>query len=187
MPPDSALVAAAPRLDLVELVTAGDWLIRLKRCRLEDLKASLAVATGRGCLKARRVAELIRAKVDSPQESRLRLLLVLCGLPDPTCNPLLGTEYRAIGHVDLAIKRYMIIIEYEGDQHRTEWRQWNIDIDRYEEFTAAGWIVIRVTGKAIRIPREVARRIYDALRQHGYTGPPPRFDEEWIHLFEERE
>jgi very-short-patch-repair endonuclease len=79
----------------------------------------------------------------------------------------------------------MIIVEYEGDQHRTEWRQWNTDIDRNEEFTAAGWIVIRVTGKAMRRPREIARRVYDALRQPGYTGPPPRFDEDWIRLFEQ--
>jgi hypothetical protein len=89
--PESALVAAAPDFDLVELVTAGDWLIRLKRCRLEKLRATSAAATGRGCRSARRAGELIRIGVDSPQESRLRMLLVLCRLPEPTGNPLLGT------------------------------------------------------------------------------------------------
>lgn len=37
----------------------------------------------------------------------------------------------------------MVIIEYEGEQHRGDQKQWNCDIRRYEELAAAGWIVIR--------------------------------------------
>ena len=40
----------------------------------------------KGCRLARRAASLAREGVDSPQETRLRLLLVLAGLPEPRVN-----------------------------------------------------------------------------------------------------
>ena len=39
-----------------------------------------------------------------------------------------------MGRVDLVYLAYKLIIEYEGDQHRTDRHQWNADIDRHEEF-----------------------------------------------------
>ena len=44
---------------------------------------------GRGCRLARRAASLAREGVDSPQETRLRLLLVLAGLPEPRVNVII--------------------------------------------------------------------------------------------------
>lgn len=182
--PEHAFTSAATRLNLLELVTAGDWLVRLRRCQLSSLTAYATNFSGRGAVRARRAAALVRERVDSPRETRLRLALVLAGLPHPQCNPLLGTEDRPIGRVDLAYQRYRVIIEYEGDQHRRDARQWNTDIGRHEDFTTAGLTLIRVTALRMRRPRDVVRRVFDALSAAGYPGPEPTFDQEWRALFE---
>jgi len=44
---------------------------------------------------------------------------VLAGLPVPECNLVIGDDDGPIGRVDLVYLAYKLIIEYEGDQHRT--------------------------------------------------------------------
>jgi very-short-patch-repair endonuclease len=77
-----------------------------------------------------------------------------------------------------------LIIEYEGDQHRTDRYQWNRDIDRQEDFASDNWTLIRVTSERARWPRQLVRAVYRALTKNGYNGPPPDFDKLWISLFE---
>ncbi len=181
--PSTAFVAAARELDLVELVAAGDWLVRLGRLTLDELRAVAAAHRGRGARLVRRAATLVRECVDSPQETRLRLCLVLAGLPEPQVNPVVFVGGRALGRVDLLLRRWRVAIEYEGDQHRTDPRQWNIDIRRHEELTADGCPVVRVTAERMRHPRAVVSLVVKALRQAGWEGPGPTFDEEWHRLF----
>jgi very-short-patch-repair endonuclease len=78
---------------------------------------------------------------------------------------------------------YRLIIEYEGDQHRTDRNQWNRDIDRQEDFTRGRWTLIRVTSERARWPRQLVHAIYLALRANGYDGPAPEFGELWMSLF----
>jgi hypothetical protein len=148
--PEHAFASAAQELDLLGLVTAGDWLLRLRRCSLASLRAYAAVCTARGAVRARRAAALVRERVDSPRETRLRLILVLAGLPDPECNVTIGTDDRPIGRVDLIYQQYRLIIEYEGDQHRSDRYQWNTDIHRHEGFAEGVYILIRHCACAIR-------------------------------------
>jgi hypothetical protein len=182
---EHAFASAASQLNLLDLVTAGDWLVRGNRCRLPALQAYASNFTGRGAVAARRAAGFVRARVDSVPETRLRLCLVLAELPTPDCNLVMGTHARPIGRVDLVFREFGVLIEYEGNQHRTDGWQWNIDIGRYEDFTVDGYVVIRVTGAAMRRPREVVCRVDAALRSHGYRGPAPRFSPEWCLLFEQ--
>jgi Protein of unknown function (DUF559) len=179
-----AFASAALDLDLVDLAAAGDWLVRLDLTSASELTTFAATFAGRHRARVRRAAALVCERVDSPRETRLRLCLVLAGLPQPTCNVVLGDAEFPIGRVDLAYLRWKVIIEYEGDQHRTDRRQWNIDINRQEEFTAVGWTVIRVTAEAMRRPRSVVRRVLAALRAAGLVVSDPRFSAEWVRLFE---
>lgn len=64
-----------------------------------------------------------------------------------------------VGRVDLAYLLFKILIEYKGDQHRTDRGQWNFDINRMEAFTDLGFTVIRVTAQRVRRPRDVVLRI----------------------------
>jgi len=129
-------LVAASTLNLLELVTAGDWLIRRRRTSLPRLQMAVQEHSGRGVVAARTAVELVRERVDSPRETWLRLCLVLAGLPTPECNLIIGDEQGPMGRVDLVYVAYKLIIEYEGDQHRTDRNQWNRDIDRQEDSPA---------------------------------------------------
>ena len=181
---EHCFVTAAGELDLLELVIAGDRLLRRKLTTKARLGAYLARSPRRGVRLARRALTLMAERVDSPRETTLRLCLVLAGLPTPECNLTLGTDSYPIGRVDLVYVEFKLIIEYEGDQHRTDKLQWNIDIDRVDEFTAEGYLVLRITAARMRRPRSMVAKVFAELRRRGYTGPAPVFSEEWCRLFE---
>ncbi len=180
---ERAFVGAAPALDLVELVSAGDHLVRTRQVTSELLVATASTARGRGALLARRAAGLVRARVDSPRETELRLCLVLAGLPEPECNPLVGDEFEAVGRVDMRYREFGVLLEYEGDQHRRDRWQWNRDIERHEGFAAEGRTLVRMTAARMNRPRAVVGRVLQALRAGGYKGPDPKFTAEWVALF----
>lgn len=184
--PTSAWLAACGELDLLDAVTAADCLIRRMQATRDELVAAARDHSGRGARLARRAAALAAERVDSPRETRLRLALVLAGLPTPVCNPTLGDESFPIGRVDLLLVAYQVILEYDGDQHRTDRTQWNIDLDRDDAFADLGFLTIRVTSARMRRPRQVVRRVFDKLVERGYDGPEPDFSPEWCALFERR-
>lgn len=156
---------------LVEIVVTGDALLRSGRSDLITLRAA-AQAPGRHCRTARRAAELIRERVDSPMETRVRLLLVLAGLPEP----VIAHEVRDQGggwlaRVDLAYPELRIAIEYDGRQHLTDPRQWNLDIIRREVLERAGWTMIVITATDYyRRPDHTLGRIRDARAERGEVG-----------------
>lgn len=181
---EAAFLTAAAYLPLLDLVIAGDWSVRLKQTTPDRLRARAARYRGRGALLARRAAGLVRFRVDSPQETGLRLCLVLAGLPEPETNITLGNDGGPIGSPDLVLRALKVLLEYEGDQHRVNRTQWNIDISRAEEFQAERYAVVRVTALHLRHPRQLLRRIHSTLVERGYDGPEPQFTQEWVQLFE---
>jgi very-short-patch-repair endonuclease len=81
----------------------------------------------------------------------------------------------AIGRFDLVYREWRVIVEYDGDQHRTSSRQYDRDQLRLEAATMAGWIVVRVRSHALfAAPERMVRRVTDALRQRGWVGAPLR-------------
>jgi AbiEi antitoxin C-terminal domain len=84
--PEQTFLDLAPLLQLLDLVALGDSLVRKRRTTPEQLVATAKSFRGRGARLARRAAALVRHGVDSPMESRTRLLLVLAGLPEPVVN-----------------------------------------------------------------------------------------------------
>ena len=181
--PEAAFVAAARELDLVDLVAAGDWLVRLEVTTVERLVRAATSARGHGCARARRAAALVRERVDSVQETRLRLAIVLAGLPEPEVNPDVRVGGRLLGRVDLLLRVWRVVIEYEGDQHRTDRRQWNRDVWRQERLVEDAHTLVRVTAERMRSPRAVVLGVHQALVGRGYLGSAPVFDPEWRILF----
>ncbi|MFC7623499.1 hypothetical protein [Microlunatus sp. GCM10028923] len=184
--PVDAWLAACAELDLVEATVAADWLIRLGAVTVDALRSRAAGATGPGGRLARRAAGLARSGAESPQETRLRLLLVLAGLPEPTCNSMIGTKTAPIGRFDLVLDEYLTLIEYDGDHHRTDPMQWSRDIARHEAAIKAGYAVIRVTNGRLQQPSELAATVDEQLRARGYRGRAPSFNATWRNLFEHR-
>lgn len=165
-PLDCLLEMASAGVGLVDLVVAGDSLLKRQRFTLDQLKHAATGWTGRGAKVARRAARLMRRGVDSPMESRLRMLIVLAGLPEPQVNLIVrhrdGT-WRL--RFDLYFGELKLIIEYDGEQHSGTWKD---DIRRRELIDEQGWRIIVVHREGIyQNPRETLDRISDALRERG--------------------
>src|SRR5438034_908737 len=90
---------AASTLNLLDLVIAGDSLIRRRRTTLARLQMAVRGYSGRGVVAARAGVRLVRERVDSPRETWLRLCLVLAGLPMPECNLIIGDDQGPMGRV----------------------------------------------------------------------------------------
>lgn len=100
-------VELAEMLCLVDLVVLGDAMVRRGFLTCEGLLVGVASAgPRRGVRMARRAAELVRAGVESPMETRLRLLVVLAGLPEPAPGHTVRDAIGGwIGEVDTGLPR----------------------------------------------------------------------------------
>lgn len=84
-------------LPFVDLLVLGDSLVQAGAMTIEQL-AETSFDHRTGASSARAVAGLVRAGVESPYESRTRLLLVSAGLPEPLVNhPIRTTRATSVG------------------------------------------------------------------------------------------
>lgn len=164
--------ALASDLSLHELVAMGDHLVRRidPPSTMNALAAAVARSAGRHGVKRLRTAlELIRPRTDSPKETELRLLLVDAGLPEPEVNsPLFDAFGVLIRHGDLAYPEYGVLVEYNGEQHRTDSAQFTLDTEQLDRIVAAGWVHVQVVKAHLRRPAAVALRVRNALTARGW-------------------
>jgi AbiEi antitoxin C-terminal domain len=180
-PEETVLDLAAVGVGLVDLVVVADGLIKAGHTSPERLSNAAAQWGGRGCRLARRAASLAREGVDSPQETRLRLLLVFAGLPEPRVNLIIrGRDGSWRRRYDLVYERFRLIIEYDGRQHAEDAQQWRSDIFRREELDQIRWRLVIVTSEGIyREPLRTLERVRDALLECGAGGIRRTFRPEW--------
>jgi len=176
--PVRMFIELAALLDLVDLVVAGDSILRILKMRRKDLVAELEASRDYWAPAARAAARFVREEVDSPMESRLRMLIVLAGLPEPTINHKLRDASGAvIVRFDLSYPSIRLIIEYDGRQHVEIIENWESDNDRREYLDTERWHVLKVTSKGIYVePEHTLDRISRALQAHGVS-LPPRLDD----------
>ncbi len=180
--PGHCWTIAAKRLGLLDLVAAGDWLVHRGLTSATALEV-FAQIMGTPHGPTRIALRLIRHGAESPRETRLRLMLVLAGLPEPACNVAVRDDVRFIGRGDLVLEGLRMVIEYDGRQHLSNVAQWERDVVRLDAFANAGWHVTRVTHARLAQPRELVTHIYAVMVARGYRGPTPRFDDRWCSLF----
>lgn len=132
-----------------DAVAAIDALARATKLNLADVDAIAARYNGhRHIRRARRALTLVDAGAESPRETWLRLILIDAGYPRPqTQIPVRGEYGQLVGVLDMGWEDVEIALEYEGDHHRTDRRQFNRDIARLEALTDLGWIILRVTAE----------------------------------------
>jgi hypothetical protein len=155
-------------LGVADLTAVGDAILREPRddrerpqlATLAELEASAAAGRRLGAAKLRAALLRIRPRVDSRPETRLRLLIVDTGMPEPATGYDVVERGQRLARVDLAYPELRIAMEYEGEHHLTDPRQWAHDIRRYERLEAAGWIVLRVTKDDLFLhPKTLVARI----------------------------
>ena len=179
--PEQTFIDLACVLPLVDLVVLGDSLVKAKRTTVDRLAVAVDAWAGSGSRPARRAAGFVRLGVDSPMETRLRMLMVLAGLPEPVVNHI---QYDANGgwakRFDLSYPDLRLLIEYDGRHHAEDEQQWNRDIDRREELDGDAWRLIVIQSKGIYVePQRTLARIADAMRVRGARNVPARFRDEW--------
>jgi hypothetical protein len=179
--PERVFLELAGPLNLVDLVVLGDSLVARKLTTGGALVAAADGWSGPGARLARRAARYVRAGVDSPMETRLRMLIVLAGLPEPEVNHIIRDENGGWVHrFDLCYPHLRLVIEYDGRQHANDDQQWGHDIDRREELDRGGWrlLVVRHTG-IYREPGRTLDRILGTMRELGARELPTELSDEW--------
>jgi hypothetical protein len=110
-----------------------------------QLDKAISAGRRRGVGRLRAALPRIRTRSASRPETWARLILVDAGLPEPVANCDVIDQGVWIARVDLAYPELKIAIEYEGEHHLLDPRQWARDLARYDRLAEAGWRVIRVT------------------------------------------
>ncbi len=169
--PATAFTDCAHRLGLVDLVVLADGLIAAGVVAPADLVAAAVGLRSRGRRHALEAARLARSGVDSPPETRLRLLLVFAGLPEPQTNIIIR---RADGswdrRHDMGWEEVKVAGEYDGRHHAESTVQWRRDLRRREESDRDGWRHVVVTSEDLYVePGETLRRFRDVLRERGMS------------------
>jgi very-short-patch-repair endonuclease len=183
--PDQMFVELAGLLSLVDLVVVGDYLVRHKKTKPEQLLAFCAGSAHRNAAAARRAAAYVREDVDSAMETRLRMLIVLAGLPEPKINHKIFFEDGRLRYrFDLSYPEFKVIVEYDGRQHREDLDQWDADTDRKDWFDHNGWKHVPVFSRGIyRRPDLTLERVRSALKDRGCTTLPRVLADDWRPFF----
>ncbi len=161
-------LAASGRLDLAHLVAVGDALLwrRDPRSSIPLLTSALDRYRGRrGMARLSSALPLLSDHADSPAESVLRVAIILAGLPSPVVNePVVDSRGRFLATPDLSWPSRKVVLEYEGDHHRSDRRQWHIDLERYATLQDAGLTVVRAAAPDLRDPARIIARLRRLLQ-----------------------
>lgn len=183
--PAAAFIQCCADMDLIELVAIGDWLLHEGLMTVPQLRKMISQQRWRpGARQARRVIKHLDGDSRSPQESRLRMCVVSCGLPRPEVNASICDEHgERVAIVDLLFRAWRLVLEYEGRQHAEDVTQFQRDISRYAELRRLDIEYLQVTSAMYQQTRALMLTVHRRLRELGYQGPPPNFGARWSALF----
>lgn len=151
------------QLSLVEAVVVADMALHGGLVHHTELSDWITRRAGRkGIRAARRVLELAETGAESPMETRLRMLLVLNGLPRPEVQVTLRDEAGSfLGRPDLYYRGYLLGLEYDGETHRVSLVE---DNRRQNRLLMAGIRLLRFTaGDVLRRPDSVLAQVRGML------------------------
>lgn len=161
-------------LDLPDLVAAADGLLRIQKPRTTLAKLHAAVSRQRRrpyFAKLQHAIGLVTDRSASRPESLVRVDLALSDLPTPVPNFRLDLTHRP-GHrvIDLAYPKYRLGLEYHGDHHRTDKRQWHTDVRRANDIIDEDWEELQFTGADLPRLDLLRERVERRLRARGWCG-----------------
>lgn len=137
-------------LDAVETVVILDLLISKRVVSVAELIAYAQARSGKpGWGRLLKAAQLADAGAESPQESRLRVGLVMAGLPRPVTQYVISHSGRFVARVDLGWPELKIALEYDGVWHADR-GQLERDRARLNRLIGADWLVLHVTAQRMK-------------------------------------
>lgn len=183
--PASAFVQHCATATALEAIVAGDWLLHHRHVSMAEIAELAARDDWRpGARQARRILCELNPRSRSPQESRLRAVLEYSGLPQAEINADVFGDGQRLAIVDLLLRAWRLVLEYEGRQHALDPNQFAHDIKRYARLREAGFEYVQITHEMLEQPRALVLQIHQILVRRGYSGPPPVFGRRWDSLFE---
>ncbi len=155
-------------LERGQAIARMDALMRARPFSAEDVLVLAKRYRGaRGVKLLKEALPLVDGGAASPRETWMRLLFIDAGLPTPATQvPIFGPNGRVLRTVDMAWEEFMVLGEYDGDQHRTSREQYVKDHRVIPLIESLGWIVIRVI-KEDR-PDDIVRRAWNAMVSRGW-------------------
>jgi hypothetical protein len=150
------------RLPFEEAVGAVDMALHGDLVGLADLELAVdARANQKGVKRQRRILGFADGRSESPMETRLRLLLVLAGLPKPDLQVRITAEDEFLARADLFYPNSNLVIEYDGSTHKSSLVE---DSRRQNRLINAGYRVLRFTAAdVLNAPDGVIAQVTQAL------------------------
>ena len=158
LPTTSALrtsVDLGGRSPLIEGVVAVDLFLHAGLVSMDELRNYVADHPGaKGVARLRRVVDLAEPKSESAMETRLRMVLVMAGLPKPEVQiDIRDDRGHFLGRPDLLYPRQRLAIEYDGGNHRDRMVE---DNRRQNGLVGAGYRLLRFTAADVYASPETA-------------------------------
>jgi hypothetical protein len=160
--PAATAVRVAAALSHDAAVAAVDQLVRAGLVDLATVRARAGISRGPGSARAREIVALADGLAESPQETRLRLLIGRSSLPVPVAQYEVRHDGRFVARTDFAWPEHKVALEYDGLWH-AEPGQFAKDRRRLNRLQAAGWRVVFVTAADLHDPVGLITRIAAAL------------------------
>jgi len=147
------VVDLAGKNTLTERVVAADMFLHAKLVTVAQLA---------GIARLRRVADFAEPLAESPMETRLRMVLVLAGLPRPEVQGSIHDDQgHPLGRADLLYRVQRLAVEFDGGNHRDRLVD---DNRRQNGLIGAGFRLLRFTAADVyRYPDSVAMQVHQAL------------------------
>lgn len=153
------------RLNLIEAVVVADMALHAGVVSKEQLISWARGHAGRrGVKNLRRVIDFAESAAESPMESRLRMVLVLGGLPKPRAQHEIHDRLgQFAGRVDLYYEESRLGIEYDGATHRNTLAQ---DNRRQNRLIDAGITLLRFTSSDVLDRPDITTALVRARLRH---------------------
>jgi len=158
--PALTAVRVASVLDGDEAVVALDRIVGTGLVHLETVRGRAALP-GVGA-RARIACARADGLAQSPQETRLRLLMRRHRIPEPVAQYEVRHDGDFVARVDFAWPERRVAVEYDGLWH-SEDGQFAKDRARLNRLREAGWTVVFVTAADVKDPERLAAAIRAAL------------------------
>ena len=157
------------RKGVTTAVIRVDALLQATELKIVDVEALLLRHRGvRGTVDLRRVLDLADPGAESPQETRLRLLLTAHGLRPTRTQIEVFDHGLLVGRLDMGWPEWKVGVQYDGLQHWTDPQQRAKDIDQDVAYRDLGWLIVRVGADLMRYRQaSVIGRTLAALRAAG--------------------
>lgn len=161
--------------DIVEAVVMLDALCARRQVTAAGLAERLELSRTRGGrhhrtrrVQAERAISLMDPRAASPPESRLRVHIVLDGLPIPVPQFEIMDGDIFVARLDLAWPEYRVAVEYDGFWHNATDDRFVFDRQRAARISAMGWRIIPVSARQLsddlpRLLSDIRRTLVQAV------------------------